>query len=183
MRVTGGEFRGRKIKVPAIDGVRPTSSKVREALFNMMGNIQGQRGLDLFSGSGMMALEALSRGAKQMTSIESHPKVCQYLSDVSSHFELIERWTILRGELPKALQMCQGQSFDFVFADPPYNQGFAEQIFSNLAHQNIQTPLLILEESRQTEISGAKGWHVKSRQYGNTCLHLCKKISTETDIT
>jgi len=175
MRVTAGEFRGRKLKVPPIEGVRPTSSRVREALFNMMGNIQGQRGLDLFSGSGIMAVEALSRGAEHITSIESHGGVCRYLNDVSSQFELSSRWDIHRASLPKALSVCSSQSFDFIFADPPYQQGFTETMFSWLETYHIQTELLILEESKRVDIACPKGWDVQTRTYGNTCLHLCRK--------
>jgi len=175
MRVTAGIFRGRKISVPNIAGVRPTSSRVREALFNMMGDIQGQRGLDLFSGSGMMAVEALSRGVEHITSVESDDKVCRYLHEVSSQFELSQRWNIHRGLLPKALSAYQGQSFDFIFADPPYEQGFTEKIFSWLAEQEIKTSLLILEESKRADILWANGWDVQTRTYGNTCLHLCRE--------
>ncbi|MBL1353512.1 MAG: 16S rRNA (guanine(966)-N(2))-methyltransferase RsmD [Zetaproteobacteria bacterium] len=178
MRVTGGEFRGRKIKVPNIDGVRPTPSRVREALFNMMGNIQGQRGLDLFSGSGMMAVEALSRGAEHIISVESDGKVCRYLDKVLLQFELSKHWKIQHGELPQVLGVCQGQTFDFIFADPPYGKGFTEKIFLWLEQQGIKTSLLILEESSQVDVLWVKGWDVETRQYGHTCLHLCRKLKT-----
>jgi len=175
MRVTAGFLRGRKIKVPNIDGVRPTPSRVREALFNMMGDIQGQRGLDLFSGSGMMAVEALSRGAEHMTSVESQRNVCRYLHDVAVQFELTQNWQVQQGMVPQALAVHQDRYFDFIFADPPYGQGFPEKIFSGLRAYNIQTPLFILEESKRTDIAWEKGWDIQTRTYGSTCLHLCRR--------
>ncbi len=70
MRITAGAMRGRVITVPNVPGLRPTPSKVRQALFNILGSVDGFRILDLFAGSGIMALEALSRGAASATSIE-----------------------------------------------------------------------------------------------------------------
>ncbi|MDQ6995207.1 MAG: 16S rRNA (guanine(966)-N(2))-methyltransferase RsmD [Mariprofundaceae bacterium] len=180
MRITGGDLRGRKIKVPKIEGVRPTSSRVREALFNIMGDIEGQRGLDLFSGSGIVAVEALSRGAKSMVSIESSGKVCRHLNDVAAQFKLLKQWHIQHQELPNGLDAWQGQSFDFVFADPPYRQHFPEKICSWLAIHHIETPLLILEESSQESMQIPPEWEVSTRKYGNTCLNFCHAIQANT---
>jgi len=171
MRITGGILRGRKVNVPDIEGVRPTSSRVREALFNIMGNIEGQRGLDLFSGSGMVAVEALSRGAEYIVSVEEDANVCQHLNALSQQFELLKKWHIQHQALPNALDAWQNQSFDFIFADPPYGKGFTEKIFLWLETHHIETPLLILEESSREKIRQPHGWEVKMRKYGNTCLN------------
>ncbi|MDQ6973853.1 MAG: 16S rRNA (guanine(966)-N(2))-methyltransferase RsmD [Mariprofundaceae bacterium] len=176
MRITSGTMRGRKVNVPPIKGVRPTSSRVREALFNIMGNIEGQRGLDLFSGSGIVAIEALSRGVASMVSVESNANVCCHLHDIARRLQLLKRWDIQHQTLPKALDAWQGQRFDFIFADPPYGQNFPEKIFSWLSIHQITTPLLIVEESNQTMINFPPSWQVTTRKYGHTCLNLCHPI-------
>jgi len=174
MRITAGEFRSRRLKVPQIEGVRPTTSRVREALFNILGDIDGQRVLDLFSGSGVMAVEALSRGAN-VVSIEKHGKACRCLTQVAEQFNVQQRWHIQCAELPNGLQALAGQSFDWVFADPPYACGMAEQVPVWLQQADIHTPRLIIEETARVQPLWPQGWHVSTRKYGATCLHFLEK--------
>jgi len=177
MRITAGEFRSRKIHVPNIDGLRPTSSRVREAIFNILRDVEDWRVLDLFSGSGVMALEALSRGAASAASIEQHPKACQQLKSLAKQFDLEDRWQIHCASLPHALAQLKTQDFDLIFADPPYDCGIAEQIPTWIEAQQVQTRLLIIEEATRAKPAWPPSWQVSTpRKYGDTCLYFCEPM-------
>lgn len=119
LRIIGGQWRGRKIHFPTNEALRPTPDRVRETLFNwLMPVIQGARCLDLFAGSGVLGLEALSRGASKTVFVDSHRKSIEAMRETCKLFgadaaELISM---------DAMQYLQGQptAFDIVFLDPPY---------------------------------------------------------------
>lgn len=178
MRITAGEFRSRTLSVPDIDGLRPTSSRVREALFNILGDVEGWRILDLFSGSGIMAIEALSRGAEHAISIEQDRNACRYLRSLSGKFHIEKRWMIQQASLPKALEGIQGQHFDWVFADPPYHAGIAEQIPLWLQQASITATTLVIEESVRAKPQWPQGWQVSDRRYGDTNLYFLQQELT-----
>ena len=116
IRVTGGELRGRRLHVPR-RGVRPTTGRVREAVFSMLGNLEGARVLDLFCGTGALAIEALSRGAAQATLVDTKPEAAR--RNLES-LGLTDRATALRYDAARFLRRAGPGSFDLVFCDPPY---------------------------------------------------------------
>jgi 16S rRNA (guanine966-N2)-methyltransferase len=116
IRVTGGELRGRRLHVPR-RGVRPTTGRVREAIFSMLGDIEGARVLDLFCGTGALAIEALSRGAMQATLIDKNPAAAR--RNLKS-LGLEDRATALRYDAARFLRRAGPGSFDLVLCDPPY---------------------------------------------------------------
>jgi len=175
MRITAGEFRSRKLNVPNIDGLRPTSSRVREAVFNILGDIEDWKILDLFSGSGVMAIEALSRGAKHVVSIEHDRKACLHLHQLAEIFQIKPHWEIQQTSLPEALKSIQNQHFDWIFADPPYNIGMAEKIPLWLKQANITSASLVIEESVRAKPIWTQGWHASNRRYGDTNLHFLQQ--------
>jgi 16S rRNA (guanine966-N2)-methyltransferase len=171
MRITAGTHRGRVLSVPDLPGLRPTPSRVREALFNILGDIDGWKVLDLFAGSGVMSIEALSRGAASATAIEQHHKACQLMQAYGQQLGL-ERWQIIKGSLPSILSRIENSSYDLIFADPPYNQGFAEQIPLWLDEHGISCSQLVIEESSKAAPKWPEHWTLtQSRRYGDTCLH------------
>jgi 16S rRNA (guanine966-N2)-methyltransferase len=117
IRVTGGELRGRRLHVPR-RGVRPTTGRVREAIFSMLGDIEGARVLDLFCGTGALGIEALSRGAGQATLIDTNPAAAR--RNLAS-LGLEDRATALRSDAARYLRRAVSGSFDLVFCDPPYS--------------------------------------------------------------
>jgi len=162
-------MRGRTMRVPNIEGLRPTPSRVREALFNILGDLQGASVLDLFAGSGVIGLEALSRGASSVLSIESNRTACQAMKLIQASWG-VEDWIIQTGALPKALPA--GQYFDFIFADPPYNTGLAAQIPAWLAKQGISYEHLVIEESSRSRLQWKQDiLPVQSRKYSETTLY------------
>jgi len=172
MRITAGDMRGRIVPVADVAGLRPTPSKVRQAMFNILGTIDDFAVLDLFAGSGIIALEALSRGAATAISIELNHKTIHNLKQNSDLLKLGKRWLIQQTSVEKGLKALAGTTFDLIFADPPYAQGEAEKLPLLLDQYDIKLGQLIIEESARYAPVWSGGWFCKqSRRYGDTCLH------------
>ncbi len=172
VRITAGQFRGRMLPVPGFAGVRPTPSRVRQALFNILGSVEKMAVLDLFSGSGLMALEALSRGAISAVSIEGHPRIFRHLRNIREQWDLTDCWQMLHGDVQAILPGLSGQYFNLVFADPPYARGIGENIPGWLDKAGISCGQLVIEESTWVTPQWPKGWTAHPpRRYGDTCLH------------
>lgn len=123
LRITGGELRGRRIGAPAARSpVRPTSERVREAVFSILGEIADARVLDLYCGTGALAIEALSRGAAEATLVDTDVRLAR--ANVG-RLGLTERARIVRGEAARFLRRAPEGAFDLVLCDPPY--GLAER--------------------------------------------------------
>ncbi|MFZ4099132.1 MAG: 16S rRNA (guanine(966)-N(2))-methyltransferase RsmD [Chlamydiia bacterium] len=122
MRISGGELRGRMLRGPKGDQTRPTSTLVRAAIFNILGNdLSGGRVLDLFAGGGGLGIEALSRGASHAVFVESHRLALDALRNNLRDCGLEERATVLSVPVSKAWNRLEQEApFDWVFADPPY---------------------------------------------------------------
>jgi 16S rRNA (guanine966-N2)-methyltransferase len=116
LRITGGELGGRRIRVPGGD-VRPTTERVREAIFSILGDVAGARVLDLFCGSGALAIEALSRGAAEATLVDTRPATARRNLEALG---LAERAHTVRSDAARFLRRAEASSFDLVLCDPPY---------------------------------------------------------------
>jgi len=118
MRVIAGELGGRRLQTPRGEATRPTAGRVREALFAMLGDIEGALVLDLFAGSGALGIEALSRGAARATFVERAPRALAALRANVEALGLGERCEIVARD---ALAALRGAAiYDLVFLDPPY---------------------------------------------------------------
>ena len=142
VRIIGGRWRGRKLPVPELDGLRPTPDRIRETLFNWLGSACAQaRVLDCFAGSGALGLEALSRDAKHVTLVEQDNRVCDNLR---LQIERLQggasgpaRVELLQGDVLGFLPQL-AQSFDLVFIDPPYALGsLRHQVVSGLIEHRL----------------------------------------------
>jgi len=179
MRITAGSLRGRKVAVPDIPGVRPTPSRVRQAMFNMIGSLDGCEVLELFSGSGLMALESLSRGAASVTSVEKDRRVVKRLEAMRRDWELEDIWRLLCGDVQVELGRLKGRRFDLIFADPPYGKGISESLPLWLSITDISCGQLIIEEAARVTPQWPAGWTERQkRRYGETCLHFLGKEAT-----
>lgn len=162
-------MRGRVMQVPDIQGLRPTPSKVRQALFNMLGDVHGKSFLDLFAGSGVMSIEALSRGTASAQSIEAESKACLAMKHLQTAWQ-IEGWHIRKGALPHVLPTSE--HFDIIYADPPYGQGLAEKVPQWLAEQGITFNTLVIEEASRVNVAwSVEMLPIKQRKYGETTLY------------
>lgn len=129
MRIVGGKWRGRQIKAPPGEAVRPTADRVREAWMSILGaRLPGARVLDLFAGSGALGLEALSRGADSVDFVEMAPRT---LATLAANIALLgdaHRVVVHRQDAIRFLATVPPEAFDVAFADPPYGKGLAQQV-------------------------------------------------------
>jgi 16S rRNA (guanine966-N2)-methyltransferase len=117
LRISGGELGGRRIHAPKGTKVRPTTERVREAVFSMLGDVSGARVLDLFCGTGALAIEALSRGAAEATLVDTHPAAARRNLEA---LDLTERAATVRADAARFLRRVEEGSYDLVLCDPPY---------------------------------------------------------------
>jgi 16S rRNA (guanine966-N2)-methyltransferase len=116
MRVVAGELGGRRLEAPRGERVRPTADRVREAVFSILGDVQGARVLDLYCGTAALAIEAISRGADSAVLVDTNPGVARRNVEA---LHLTERCRIVRADAVRYLK-GEGDVFDLVFCDPPY---------------------------------------------------------------
>lgn len=127
VRIVGGEWRSRLIDVVSVPGLRPTPDRVRETLFNWLGqDLDGLDCLDLFAGTGILGFEAASRGAASVTMVEYDPRAINQLRHAAETLKAA-RVEIIRGDAVKFLKSTS-RKFDVVFLDPPYRQGWLERV-------------------------------------------------------
>lgn len=170
VRVLGGELGGRRLEVAA--GVRPTESRVREALFSIwQDRIAGARFLDLFAGSGAVGLEALSRGAERVCYVERSSKALSVLRRNLKDLGAQQRVEVRRGALPAALKRRASASFDLVFADPPYVFEDHAGLLQALEGWVSASGEVVIEHSKRCPTAEIAGWQLHDqRRYGESCL-------------
>ena len=129
VRVIGGQWRRRILKFPPVPGLRPTPDRVRETLFNWLGqDLTGMRCLDLFAGSGALAFEALSRNAREVVMVESDARVRAALAASAALLDCGTRVRVGGTDALRFLASGKGE-FDLVFLDPPFNQGWLARLW------------------------------------------------------
>jgi 16S rRNA (guanine966-N2)-methyltransferase len=171
VRIGGGDWRSRLLSFPDAPGLRPTPDRVRQTLFNWLGqDLHGLACLDLFSGTGVMGFEALSRGADSVVMVEK---------SVPAYRALLENKKILSANAQilnmDAMQYLSGnkQVFDVIFLDPPYQQGWMDKLLPILAPHLAPSGLLYAEA--EFAITGNDHWQVhKQGKAGNVFFHLLK---------
>jgi 16S rRNA (guanine966-N2)-methyltransferase len=174
VRIGGGEWRSRLLAFPDVPGLRPTPDRVRQTVFNWLGQqMQGLTCLDLFSGTGIMGFEALSRGASSAVLVEKSHAVYQSLSQ-NKQLLKAENVQILNMD---ALQFLAGnkQLFDVIFLDPPYNQGWMEKLQQQIGEH--LTPEGLVYAEAEFGIESDTNWQVlKQGKAGNVYYHLIKSL-------
>lgn len=177
MRVISGKFRGRKLVCPEGLDVRPTTDRVKENLFNLLQfRIQNSVVLDLFSGSGALGIEAISRGAKEVWFADQSVKSIAYLKENLRNAEF--EGGILTADFRAALERLSGKKFDLIFLDPPYSKGLAEKAIEILV-KNDMLPVggvMVYEHLAAEPYEPISGIEIyDSRKYGQTELTLLRK--------
>jgi 16S rRNA (guanine966-N2)-methyltransferase len=179
MRITGGELKSRIIPANFANHVRPSTDRVRESLFNTVNHqkgIQDAQVLDLFSGSGIIALEFLSRGAAQVISIDKDKKNIFHQKHIKQSWEL-RSWSIVTGDalsVEKTLEKS-GQplpEFDIIFADPPYDMPNIQGLVSILMPLLADQGWLIVEHKPQLVFAEQE---LLKKEYGSTTMTIFAK--------
>lgn len=183
MRIVGGLYRGKKLKPPLTAGTRPTSDRTRETIFNMLLNnpafgphvLRDKAVLDVFAGTGALGLEALSRGAKSVTFIESSKDVLPTLRANLKAFEHDALHVVEQDA--RSVRSNPGAPFNLIFMDPPYHQGLVIPALAQLLSKRwIDAQAVILIEVAKDEILEVPSWLdlVVERVSGAAKLLFCR---------
>ena len=157
MRVIAGIARSMPLKAAEGDNTRPTTDRIKETLFNMLqSDIAGCRFLDLYSGSGAIGIEALSRGAKEAVLVENARQAIAVIKDNLTFTKLAEHGKLLNMDVLQALRSMEGQAaFDCIFMDPPYNKDLERQVLEYLKDSSLANTdtLIVTEADLHTDFS------------------------------
>ena len=177
LRITGGEHRGRRFRLPRGSDLRPTSDRVRGAIFSILGvdAVQGVRALDLYAGSGALGLEALSRGAASVDFVEADARRCSHIRDALSAMELSERGRVHNGRVERIVDSLQG-GYGLVFADPPYALDDWQRVMTALTRPGMLSDegLVVAEHRHDTAMADGFGRLslLTRRRYGDTAISI-----------
>lgn len=169
MNITAGIYKGRKIAVPDEKIVRPTLSKIRESIFNTLFSIidfEDKSFLDVFAGSGIMGLEAISRGFKNVFALEKNPKVAKILKE--NYQKLGIKPDFALGDSLKIIPKLN-EKFDIIYLDPPYFSGIYEQCLEKIKESSILNDkgIVILEHVNEVNWSNLGFTLIKQKKYSD----------------
>lgn len=165
MRVISGSARGRKLKAPEGVTTRPTTDRIKESLFNIIaGDLYDCRFLDLFSGSGSMGIEALSRGAQKAVFVDNNKNSISVINENIRATRFEDKSLVLNLDISSAVSRLgnMGEKFDIIFMDPPYNRGFVESTLTYIIKADILSDdgYVIAEQSQEDKIPQIPGLEV-----------------------
>ena len=161
VRIIGGRWRGSKLPVALAPGLRPTSDRARETLFNwLQPMLAGARVLDLFAGSGALGLEALSRGAREALLVERDPALAQSLRETCARLGAGDAATVLRADALELLRAPLHGRFDLVFLDPPFADGRWQEALARLEPWLAGDAWLYLESPPDAPAGAGEGWRL-----------------------
>jgi 16S rRNA (guanine966-N2)-methyltransferase len=177
MRIVAGKFRGRAIAAPEHEGLRPTSDRVRESVFNILTHgiadfeLQGARVIDLFAGTGALGLEAMSRGAAYCLFVEDNADARALIRGNVESFGLTGETRIFRRDATDLGPAGNMERYGLAFLDPPYGRGLGEKALAGLLEGSWLTPnaVCVLEERAGTAVTLPPGLtELDTRTYGDT---------------
>ena len=152
MRIIAGTCRGRPLKAPTWEGLRPSSDRLRETLFNILApRVVGARVLDLFAGTGAVGIEALSRGAAGAVLVEHDPRAVRLIEENAARCCVADRCVIIRATAEEVAHRTRGARFDIVFLDPPYALHDLGAILRSAGPWIEPAGVLVLEHARRRE--------------------------------
>lgn len=183
MKIIGGKYKGKNFYMP--EGIRPTQDIVRKALFDLLGrDLSGMTFLDLFAGSGSVGLEAVSRGAVEVTLVERVFRFCEIIRE---NLALLSAGAdeggrvpceVMSGDAFAAVKLLsrKGQKFDIIFADPPYGRGLAKKILKTLGAYDILSAncTAVIQHDKEEILPDEEGRFLlfMRRKYGGTVLSI-----------
>jgi 16S rRNA (guanine(966)-N(2))-methyltransferase RsmD len=176
MRIIAGTLKGRRLDAPDWEGLRPTSDKLRETLFNVLApRMGGARVLDGFAGTGAVGIEALSRGAAHVTFVEADGRAIRLIQRNLDHCAVVaDRYAIIRARFADAVRRVSAGSFVLVFLDPPYQADGMAEVLDAAAPLVAPDGLVVLEHARRDVAPAVAASIVKLRDIlsGDSALTL-----------
>lgn len=188
MRIAGGQWNGRALKSPATQDIRPTSDRLRAAIFNVLAHAhdnaaQDARVIDLFAGTGAMGIEALSRGASFALFVDNGVQARGLLRANIDAFGLGGVTKVFRREAGKLGAMPPQDPFTLAFLDPPYGQGLADRALLVLRDGGwlARNAIIVVEEAAKAQVAIPDGYEVlDTRAYGDTQVLILRHAHTAT---
>ena len=181
VRITGGVHRGRRLRLPRSANLRPTSDRVRSAVFSILGadSLQDTLALDLYAGSGVLGLEALSRGAVGAVFVEADARRCRHIRDALAALGLTDRGSVHNGRVERVLGTMSGGGFGVAFADPPYALTDWQPLMGLLNREGLlaEGAVVVAEHRHDTGLADEYGGLalLTRRRYGDTAISIYEK--------
>ena len=186
MRIISGEARGRKLFAPQGLNTRPTADRVKESVFNILGRrVVGARVLDLFAGSGALALECISRGAAFAALVDQDRGAAAVIEKNIALLRCAERTLLINMDWRRALKQLQGHRFSLVFLDPPYKmvESYGQVAQALKADGLLENDAaLVMEHSREVSLEGRLGQGFEifdKRVYGESAVSFVRRTEEE----
>ena len=181
MRIIGGRHRGRRLFVPRGLDIRPTSDRVRESIFNILGGaVSAWNVLDLFAGTGALGLEALSRGAAHAVFVDKHPSALAAIRRNVERLGMVSSARVIKADLTRGLGLRKHEqkAYDLIFLDPPYGKGLVLKGLDVVARAGLASSnvLAVAEHASHEEFGRIKTTWVltEQRTYGQTGVSFFK---------
>jgi 16S rRNA (guanine(966)-N(2))-methyltransferase RsmD len=181
VRIIAGTAKGRPLKTPKGIMTRPTQDRIKESMFNILANygFENYQVLDLFSGTGALGLESLSRGADQAILVDYHTN--KIILDNINYCGFTSQCAIIKKDVYDAIRILQGRNFDLVFADPPYNRNFVNPVIASVFRNKLlkKTGIFVMEHSKKEIIDQNMMAYRVFRQsnYGDTVVSFLQSVS------
>lgn len=176
MRIISGTYKGYRLHPPSNLPVRPTTDKAKESLFNILKSrytLETCSVLDLFSGTGNIALEFASNGASKVTAVEQHVQAFRYISQVVKLLN-IENASIQKADVFKWLVQPGKEPFDIIFADPPYDHPGMGRLPGLIFENKLLKPTGVCIIEHRNSFKYHNIWHTETRDYGQSCFSFFK---------
>lgn len=178
MRIIAGSARGHRLKSLEGMNTRPTQDRVKESVFNIIMNyISERKVLDLFSGTGNLGIEAISRGASHALMVDKNPSCVKIITDNLIHTKLEDRAKVVCEDVILAIRRLKGQKFDLIFMDPPYSKGHIQPTIDAIFENNILacSGIIVVERSKTDEMTQSQIYQiVREQTYGDTVVSFIK---------
>ncbi|KUG26662.1 16s rrna (guanine(966)-n(2))-methyltransferase ssu rrna m(2)g966 [hydrocarbon metagenome] len=181
MRIISGKYKSRSIKAPSSKFTRPTTDIVKETIFNILQNrieIEGLKVLDIYAGSGSLGLEALSRGAAEVHFVEMNFSVFKVLLNNIKNLEAEDSCRIFKKSALKFTQTKEHETYDLIFADPPFFEYDIHTVYKNIIGKNFlkDDGIFLIERSIQTEKQDAEGFGINPfKKIGDSLIYWFEK--------
>ncbi|MCE1247987.1 MAG: 16S rRNA (guanine(966)-N(2))-methyltransferase RsmD [Firmicutes bacterium] len=180
MKVIAGKFKGKTLNFRERQGLRPTSQKVKEAMFSIIGDmVEDANVLDLFCGYGGLGIEAISRGAKFVHFVDVDPQALKQVAHFLGVLGVENQGSTVKRDFIKALKHLDENSLEIIVMDPPYNANFEEKAILTIEKYNLLKPdgIIMVEHSSDNTLPDKIGKYVKFKvkEYGDTALSVYRQ--------
>lgn len=182
MRVISGKAGGRKLSAPKSTHTRPTTDKVKQAIFNVLGYIdEDSKVLDLYAGTGGIGIEFLSRGAKESVFVDNNLESVRYIKDNVENCKFNDVSRVYKQDVIRAINILyqNGEKFDYIFLDPPYEKGHVKEILDLIEQMDIlnENGIIIAEHEKKFNVDEYEMLELTTRkEYGDIAVSFLEKI-------